>query len=100
MSDSKTAQTYSTVDKLVAIDAEIKKLEKRREELKQQVIAMGEGGHPGHLGAVTVALQSRRNLSKEAVAKLITEDQLESCYVTGSSIVVRITQFNKEEIAA
>jgi len=91
---------YSLIDKLVLLDEEIKNLEKRKEELKQQVIAQGEGNHPGHYGSVSVALQARKNLSKDLVAKIITPEQLESCYVTGSSIVVRITKFNREEVAA
>ena len=92
--------TYSVVDKLVLLDAEIKKLEKRREELKQQVIAMGEGGHPGHMGAVTVTLQSRKSFKSDKAKAFMTAEQFESCYETGSSIVVRVTQFNREEVAA
>lgn len=92
------AQQFSLVDKLVLIDAEIKKLEKRREELKEQVIALGEGAHGGHQGSVSVTLQERRNLSKDKVAKLITPEQLESCYITGSSIVVRVIKFDKEAV--
>ena len=91
-------QQFSLIDKLVLIDAEIKKLEKRKEELKQDVIALGEGTHAGHAGSVTVALQNRRNLSKDLVAKLITPEALESCYTTGSSIVVRVTLFEKETV--
>lgn len=93
------SEIFSTVDKLVAIDAEIKKLEARRDELKQQVIALGEGGHPGRLGAVTVALQSRKSFKVDKAKAFMTEDQFLSCYETGSSIVVRITQFNREEVA-
>ena len=93
--DSK--QLYSLVDELVSLDASIKSLETRKTVLKEQVIALGEGTHPGHLGSVSVALQNRKNLSKDLVAKLLTEEQLESCYTTSSSIVVRVTQFNKGE---
>lgn len=96
-----TAQeNYSAVDKLILIDVEIKKLEKRRDELKQQVIAMGEGGHPGHVGAVTVTLQSRKMFKADKAKKFMSEEDFESCYETGSSIVCRITQFNREEIPA
>lgn len=94
------SEQYSLVDKLVLIDEEIKKLEKRREELKQQVIALGEGGHPGRVGAVTVSLQNRRNFKSDKAKAFMTEEQFNSCYETGSSIVVRITQFNKEDISA
>jgi adenosylmethionine-8-amino-7-oxononanoate aminotransferase len=87
------AAQFTLVDKLVLIDAEIKKLEKRKEELKQQVIALGEGTHGGHAGSVSVSLQNRKNLSKDLVAKLITPEQLESCYTTSGSIVVRVTVF-------
>lgn len=90
-------QTFSLVDKLVLIDEEIKTLEKRREELKKQVIAMGEGGHPGHVGAVTVSLQNRKSFKAEKAKPFLTGEQFESCYETGSSIVVRITKFNQGE---
>jgi hypothetical protein len=93
------AQTFSLVDKLVLIDAEIKKLEKRRDELKEQVIALGEGNHGGHVGSVSVALQNRRNLDKDLVRKAIGDDEkFEACYKTGSSIVVRVTQFDREVV--
>ena len=91
-------QTYSLIDKLVLLDEEIKSLEKRKEELKQQVIALGEGAHPGHEGSVSVALQSRKSFKSEKAKKFLTEEQFESCYETGSSIVVRITRFNRDEV--
>lgn len=90
------AHTYSLIDKVVLIDAEIKRLEKRRDELKQQVIALGEGTHAGHAGSVTVALQNRLNLDKDLVkAAIADEEKFEACYKTGSSIVVRFTVFGK-----
>jgi hypothetical protein len=96
-----TAQdSYSLVDKLVLIDEEIKRLEKRRDELKQAVIAMEEGGHPGHEGAVTVTLQSRKNFKSDKAKAFMTEEQFNSCYETDSSIVCRITRFNREEVEA
>lgn len=94
------SEQYTLVDKLVLIDEEIKRLEKRREELKQQVIALGEGGHPGRVGAVTVSLQNRRSFKSDKAKSFMTEEQFASCYESGSSIVCRITSFNKEEIAA
>ena len=86
---------FTLIDKYVLLDAEIKRLEKRRDELKEQLIALGEGNHGGHEGSVSVSLQNRKNLSKDKVAALITPEQLESCYSTGSSIVVRVTKFDK-----
>jgi len=92
-----TKQSYSLIDKFVLIDEEIKSLEKRKEELKQQVIALGEGGHPGHKGAVTVSLQNRKSFKADKAKQFMTEAQFESCYETDSSIVVRITRFNQGE---
>ena len=89
-------QTYSLVDQLVAVDAQIKALEKTKESLKEQIISLGEGTHPGHSGSVSVVLQNRKNLDKELVkAALGDEAKFEACYVTGSSIVVRVTPFAK-----
>jgi len=93
--DSK--QIYSLVDELVSIDAQIKALEKTKDKLKEQIVALGEGSHPGHLGYVSVALQARKSLTPDKVKKLLTPEQFESCYTSGASIVVRVTQFNKEE---
>ena len=90
------ATQYSMIDKYVLIDQEIKRLEKRRDELKQQVIALGEGGHPGHEGAVSVSLQQRKTLDQDKIKKLLSEDVLETCYKTSASIVVRVTKFEKE----
>lgn len=90
------SQQFSLIDKFVLLDAEIKRLEKRRDELKEQVVALGEGNHGGHEGAVSVSLQNRKNLSKDKVAALITPEQLESCYTVSGSIVVRVTKFDKE----
>ena len=91
-------QQFSLIDKYVLLDAEIKRLEKRREELKEQVVSLGEGSHGGHEGSISVSLQNRKNLSKDKVAALITPEQLESCYTTNGSIVVRATKFQKEVV--
>lgn len=92
-------ELYQLVDDLVSIDVEIKKLETRKEMLKQQVISLGEGAHPGHYGFINVGLQSRRTFKPEKAKQFLTDDQFDSCYETGSSIVVRITKFNREEVA-
>ena len=92
------SQEFSLIDKFVLLDAEIKRLEKRRDELKEQIISLGEGNHGGHEGSVSVSLQNRKNLSKDKVAKLITPEQLESCYTTSGSIVVRVQKFDKEVV--
>lgn len=94
-----TQKTYSLIDKLVLLDEEIKSLEKRKEELKAQVIALGEGAHPGHEGSVSIALQNRKTFKSDKAKVFLTEEQFQSCYETGASIVVRITRFNREEVA-
>lgn len=89
-------QTYALVDSLVAIDIQIKALERAKELVKEEIIALGEGTHPGHNGSVSVALQNRRNLDKGLVEAAIGDkEKFEACYVTGSSIVVRVTPFAK-----
>ncbi len=90
------SEQFSLIDKFVLIDEEIKRLEVRREQLKQQIIALGEGGHAGSEGAATVSLQSRRTFKADKAKAFLTDEQFDSCYEVGSSIVVRVTRFNKE----
>ena len=84
------------VSKYVTLDQEIKALERQRDAVKEQIIAMGEGAHRCDIGSATVSL-SQRTLLDQNKLKEAFGDKLEPFYKTSSSITVRVTVFNPEK---
>ncbi len=89
------ADIRTMIDEYVSLDEEIKKLEKKRERAKEQIIALGEGSHRANLGSVSVTLGQRTLLDQTKLKEKFGE-QLADCYKTSSSITVRVTVFDKE----
>ena len=87
-----TAELNQLVDGYVSLDEEIKSLERKRDRMKEQIIALGEGAHRANVGAVTVSLGERRTLD-QAKLKESLGDQIEGFYKTSTSITVRVTVF-------
>lgn len=90
------AEIKTLVDDYVSLDEEIKKLEKKRDRMKEQVIALGEGDHRSRLGKVSVTLSQRTLLDQKALKEKFGE-QIADCYKTSSSITVRVTRFEGDE---
>lgn len=84
------------VSKYVTLDQEIKALERQRDAVKEQIIAMGEGAHRCDIGSATVSL-SQRTLLDQTKLKEAFGDKLAPFYKTSSSITVRVTVFNPEK---
>jgi hypothetical protein len=64
-------QTNNPIDALGAIKAQIADLEAREKELREAVLALGEGSHEGRMFKVTVVTVERETLDMKAVrAKL------------------------------
>ena len=87
-----TAELNQLIDSYVSLDEEIKSLERKRDRMKEQIIALGEGAHRANVGAVTVSLGERRTLD-QAKLKESLGDQIEGFYKTSTSITVRVTVF-------
>ncbi len=92
---TKQADIRTLLDDYISLDEEIKKLEKKRERAKEQIIALGEGAHRSNIGSVTVSL-SQRTLLDQTKLKEKFGEQLADCYKTSSSITVRTTVFRGE----
>ena len=92
----KDSEIRTLVSKYVSLDAEIKTLERKRDMLKEQIIALGEGSHRCDLGSVSVTL-SQRTLLDQKKLKEVYGDELEPYFKTSSSISVRVTMFGLEE---
>ena len=77
----------------LACDAKIKKLEKFRDELKEQVVALGEGSHKTEKGSVSVTLGERKTLSQDILKESFGGEIPAKFYKTTASITVRVTKF-------
>lgn len=94
----KDQEIRALVSKYVALDVEVKTLERKRDLLKEQIIALGEGAHRCDVGSVSVSLSQRTALDQ----KKLKEDfgvKLEPYFKTSSSVTVRVTVFNPDEDA-
>lgn len=87
-----TAELNQLVDSYVTLDEEIKSLERKRDRMKEQIIALGEGAHRANVGAVTVSLGERRTLDQAKLKESLGE-QIEAFYKTSTSITVRVAVF-------
>lgn len=92
----KDSEIRELVDHYVSIDEEIKKLEKKRDKMKEQIIALGEGAHRSNLGSVSVTLSQRTLLDQKALKEAYGE-ALAPYFKTSSSITVRVTKFEGDE---
>lgn len=92
----KDQEIRALVSEYVHLDEEIKALEKRRELMKEQIIALGEGSHRSDIGSVSVSL-SQRTLLDQKKLKEEFGDKLLPYFKTSSSITVRVTVFGKEK---
>lgn len=86
------------VSKYVSLDAEIKVLERKRDLLKEQIIALGEGAHRCDIGSASVTMTQRTLLDQKKL-KEDFGDKLEPYYKTSNSITVRVTMFKTDEDA-
>lgn len=93
----KDAEIRTLVDDYVSLDEEIKKLERRKDKMKEQIIALGEGAHRATLGQVSVTLSESRRLNNDMLKTKFGAEALEECYRTSSAITVRVTRFEEEE---
>lgn len=92
----KDSEIRQLVDDYVTLDEEIKKLERKRDRMKEQIIALGEGDHRANVGKVLVVLSQRTLLDLKALKEKYGE-ALAPYYKTSSSITVRVTRFEEEE---
>lgn len=83
------------IDNYIVADAEIKKIEKYKEKVKEQLIALGEGAHRGNAGQVTVSKTETLRLNNDLL-KAKYGDDLADCYKASVSVTVRISMFDKE----
>jgi len=83
------------IDNYIAADKEIKKIEKYKDKLKEQIVAMGEGAHAGTVGQATVSVSETSRLDNTLLKEKYGE-ALADCYKTSKSITVRIALFDKE----
>ena len=81
------------INDYLACDAKIKKLTKILEEMKEQIVALGEGLHRTDKGAVSVTLSQRKTLSQDNLKDFFDGTIPEKFYKTSSSISVRVTKF-------
>lgn len=84
------------IDNYIAADQEIKKIEKYKEKLKEQIVALGEGAHAGTVGQCTVTTSETSRLDNTLLKEKFGE-ALVDCYKTTKSITVRISKFDKED---
>lgn len=82
------------VDEYVSLDEEIKRLERKKDRMKEQIIALGEGAHRSNLGSVSVSLSERRTLDQTKLKEQLGE-RIEDFYKTSTSITVRVTAFKE-----
>lgn len=97
MPELNSQQIRELIDNYVAADTEIKKIERYRDKIKEQIVALGEGAHRGTAGQVSVTLSERRLLNNDLLKKKFGEESLEDCYKTSAAITVRVALFPKDE---
>ena len=88
-------QIRELIDNYIQADAEIKKIEKYKEKVKEQLIALGEGAHRGNAGQITVSKTETLRLNNDLL-KAKYGDGLADCYKASVSVTVRISMFDKE----
>lgn len=88
-------QIRELIDSYLAADLEIKKIEKYKEKIKEQLIALGEGTHRGNAGQVSVVKSETSRLNNDLLKAKYGEG-LVDCYKTTTSITVRVSAFDKE----
>lgn len=85
-------QINALVNQYLDLDKQIKALERAKEEIKEQIIALGEGDHRTDIGKVNVSLSQRVLLDQKAL-KEAYGDALAPYYKPSASIIVRVTHF-------
>lgn len=88
-------QIRQLIDNYIQADAEIKKIEKFKDKVKEQLVALGEGAHRGNVGQVTVSKTETSRLDN-ALLKAKYGDNLADCYKPSVSVTVRIAKFDEE----
>jgi len=83
------------IDNYLLADVELKKIEKYKEKLKADLIALGEGAHLGNAGQVDVSTTETSRLNNDLL-KAKYGEALADCYKTSKSVTVRIKLFDKE----
>lgn len=83
------------IDNYLLADVELKKIEKYKEKLKADLIALGEGDHMGNIGQVIVSTTETSRLNNDLLKAKFGE-ALVDCYKTSKSVTVRIKLFDKE----
>ena len=83
------------IDNYLAADAEVKKIEKYKEKIKAEIIALGEGNHDGNVGRCSVTVSETSRLNNDML-KAKYGESLADCYKTTSSVTVRVTLFDKD----
>ena len=88
-------QIRELIDHYIAADVELKKIEKYKEKIKEQLVALGEGAHRGNLGQVSVVASETSRLNNDLLKAKYGEG-LADCYKMTTSVTVRISIFDKE----
>lgn len=83
------------IDNYLLADIELKKIEKYKEKLKADLIALGEGDHRGNSGQVSVSTTETARLNNDLLKAKFGE-ALADCYKSSKSVTVRIKLFDKE----
>jgi len=83
------------IDNYLLADVELKKIEKYKEKLKAELIALGEGAHLGNVGQVNVSATETSRLNNDRLKAKFGE-ALADCYTLSKSVTVRIKLFDKE----
>ena len=87
-------QQTTLINDYLACDSKIKQLEKLRDDMKKNIIAMGEGDHTTSSGKVSVSVSERRTLSQDLMKKFFNVTEFpEELYSTSKSVTVRVTKF-------
>ena len=92
----KPKQLRELIDNYIAADAEIKKIERYKDKIKEQIVALGEGEHAGNVGKVTTTVSETSRLDNPLLKAKFGE-ALTDCYKTSKTVTVRITRFEAEE---
>ena len=87
--------TRELIDNYIAADIELKKIEKYKDKIKEQLISLGEGSHSGLTGKISVVAAETSRLNNDLL-KAKYGEALADCYKTTTSITVRISVFDKE----
>lgn len=87
-------QQSALINDYLACDSKIKQLEKLRDEMKKEIIALGEGSHSTSEGQVSVSVSERRTLSQDLMKKFFNVTEFpEELYSTSKSVTVRVTKY-------